>query len=105
MNTNTYSGLATLISALANLADDKLKDLPSDKLKVLESCCDTAITTLAGIQSIAALGLMQMTPEEQQSNNIPYLTQDFMITAAETFQELHSLASELNFYIQQKQAQ
>ena len=48
---------------------------------------------------------MQMTPEEQQSNNIPYLTQDFMITAAETFQELHSLASELNFYIQQKQAQ
>lgn len=96
-----YSGLANLIDALAELARDKIKQLPANDLERLQSCCNNAQMTLSGIQLVAALSIDKMDRDEQEANKLPYCLHDFIATNAEVSPLLFGLYEDMNFYQQQ----
>ena len=95
ISTNHFSGLAALIAVLAELAKPRLKELSIHELDSLGSCCEHAISSLSHMQFVSSFGLIKM---DENGNPTSYHAQDIMATAAETFQELHDLSTNLSFF-------
>lgn len=93
-----YSGLAALIDILADLARDKIRELPPADLNYLESCCQTAQISLNGITAASAIAFYNMDKDERASNGIDMKMLDFAATNAETNELLYTLSHDLLFH-------
>lgn len=93
--TNRYSGLGNLIANLAMLADSQFSRLNAEQLHNLATACDTAIDSLAQMQS----SLTSATNEagDQVRLELAWPIADSAATTAEVMAELHRLAADLQY--------
>lgn len=95
LQTDRYSGFVVLIANLAMLADSQFSRLSAEQLYNLATACDTAIDSLARLQS----SLTQATNEagDQVRLELAWPIADSAATTAEVMAELHHLAADLQY--------